>query len=204
MINFFKNFGKGILYILVLPVLAVALAIYAVAALFIFIYLAFKGLILFFTGRSLYEDFPEDVEAKKRLGLNKEEKLEPAMATNIEQYVETPKDDISTDPFYVPEYLRPSEEVEQEPEPEFEEEPEVEAQPSAPEEEETEDYNDPFMGLDRQQEQEPVAPQEETKIAEEDVISVQKTVQNDSILNISDIEDDEDEESDSGINIDFN
>lgn len=202
MINFFKNFGKGILYILVLPVLAIALAIYAVAALFIFIYLAFKGLILFFTGRSLYEDLPEDIEAKKRLGINKEEKLEPAMATNIEQYVETPNDDVSADPFYVPEYLRQNEEAE--PESEFENEPEIEEQPSTPEKEETEDYNDPFVGLDRQEEPEPEAPQEEPKIVDEDVISVQKTVQNDSILNISDIEDDEDEESDSGINIDFN
>ena len=30
MLNFFKNFGRGILYILVLPLLLVALAVYAV------------------------------------------------------------------------------------------------------------------------------------------------------------------------------
>ncbi len=67
MISFFKNFGKGVLYVLVLPFLLVGMAIYGVVALFIFIFLAIKGLVLFFTGRSLYEDLPEDIEAKKRL-----------------------------------------------------------------------------------------------------------------------------------------
>ena len=64
MINFLKSFAKGILYLLVLPAIIVALAIYAVVALVMFIYLAIKGIVLFFTGRSLYDDLPEDIEAR--------------------------------------------------------------------------------------------------------------------------------------------
>ena len=70
MISFFKNFARGVLYVLVLPALVVGLALYAVISIFVFIYLGIKGLILFFTGRSLYEDLPEDKEAKKRIELS--------------------------------------------------------------------------------------------------------------------------------------
>ena len=58
---------KLVLYVLVLPFLLVGMALYAVVAFFVFIFLSIKGLVLFFTGRSLYEDLPEDIEAKKRL-----------------------------------------------------------------------------------------------------------------------------------------
>ena len=119
MVSFFKNFGKGVLYVLVLPALLVGLIVYAVVALFVFIYLAIKGLILFFTGRSLYEDLPEDVEAKRILnrakGIVEEETIETkeqqpqVQEINEEVEEEEIKD---SDPFYVPEYLRqPQEEM---------------------------------------------------------------------------------------------
>ena len=76
MVSFFKNFAKGVLYVLVLPVLIIVLALYAVGALFVFIFLGIKGLVLFFTGRSLYEDLPEDKEAKRRLGILPPEEVE--------------------------------------------------------------------------------------------------------------------------------
>lgn len=83
MVNFFKNFGKGILYVLVLPFLLVILALYFGVSIIIFIYLGFKGIILFLTGRNLFGDFPEDIEAKKILNgepteLNQLEETEPS------------------------------------------------------------------------------------------------------------------------------
>ena len=199
MINFFKNFGKGILYIFVLPFLAVALAGYAVVALFIFIYLAIKGLVLFFTGRSLYEDLPEDIEAKKRLGIydKNEFKEETTTGPSVEQYEEAkPEDDISNDPFYVPEYLKTQEQLEETQT--FEEEPEIENELEENPEPETNVFEMPL-----EEEKQIIEEKPEEKKKTEDVISVEKTVQNDSILEISDI-DDEDDDSDSGIDIDFN
>lgn len=210
MINFFKNFGKGILYVLVLPVIIVALAIYAVVALFVFIFLAFKGLILFFTGRSLYEDLPEDKEAKKRLGIKdeKEERETPKVTpTDVSQYNEQANNDISTDPFYVPEYLRPKEENEEGPM-SFEEEPPVEQEPPLPVNNEIESEPEPETTifpnfLDEQKEPE-IEPEPEPERVEDEVISVEKTNQNATILDINEVEDEEESDSEEGIDIDFN
>ncbi len=67
MVNFFKNFAKGILYVLVLPFLLVILALYFGVSIIIFCYLGIKGIILFLTGRNLFGDFIEDIEAKRIL-----------------------------------------------------------------------------------------------------------------------------------------
>lgn len=64
---FFKKIGKGLLYIVVFPAYVVALCIAAIISLGGFIFLFFKSLVLFFTGRSLYEDLPEDKLAKQVL-----------------------------------------------------------------------------------------------------------------------------------------
>ena len=199
MINFFKNFGKGILYVLVLPLLLLALAGYAIVALFIFLFLAIKGLVLFFSGRSLYEDLPEDIEAKKRLGTYKEETNQPeSVVLTEEANNETPQDDLSADPFYVPEYLKQETQNEKA----FEEEPSV----SEPEEpkvmlddeytNEAEDLNSPVF-----EEKKVINPDQ---VEEDEVISLEKSSQNATILDINEIEDDEDEENNSGIDIDFN
>jgi hypothetical protein len=210
MINFFKNFGKGILYVLVLPLIIVALAIYGVVALFIFIYLAIKGLVLFFTGRSLYEDLPEDKEAKKRLGIKTEQEDKPLSQQapkDVEQYIEPNNDGINTDPFYVPEYLRPQEEVEEEPH-SFEEEPPVEHKASIqneseiePEPEREETIFPSFLDEEKEPE---IEEKEEPQILEEEVISLEKTNQNATILDINELDEADDNDSDDGINIDFN
>lgn len=203
MVSFFKNFGKGVLYVLVLPFLLVGMAIYAVVALFVFIFLAIKGLVLFFTGRSLYEDLPEDIEAKKRLA--------PASATN-EQTQVTNKDissalnigekeetkPISSDPFYVPEYLKsetdqveesiPEEVLISEPEPAFEPEPE-------PVIEETPKQKENIIRPSYEEEPDTFSDEPE------DEIVLEKTEQKSNILEIKDDEDDDEESS--GINIDF-
>lgn len=138
MLNFFKNFGKGILYVLVLPVLLVILVLYAVFALFGFIYLTIKGIILFFTGRSLFDDLPEDKKAKaiiKANTINPDDYVSDGDKPYVEEdnspKVEVVSRDIymneqpsQEDPFYVPEYLKPEEEkpiIEEEPVQEVEE-----------------------------------------------------------------------------------
>lgn len=183
MISFFKNFGKGILYVLVLPFLLAGMALYGVIAFFVFLFLSVKALVLFFSGRSLYEDLPEDIEAKKRLAAINNPNPQPTAQGNGEAVVVNTTPIItsteSADPFYVPEYLKDEgeiEEVEQTPviEETFEEEPATI--------EERKVYSEPVV--------------EE----QEDAIVIENTPQNSTILEVND---DEDDEGDSGVNIDF-
>ena len=64
MANFFKNFGKGLLYVIFFPVIIVGIVLYAVFGLFVFVFQFFKLIYLFFTGRTLFSDFEEDIAAK--------------------------------------------------------------------------------------------------------------------------------------------
>ena len=209
MASFFKNFGKGVLYVLVLPALLAGLAIYAVVALFVFIYLAIKGLILFFTGRSLYEDLPEDVEAKRILNRSKgiiedevkEKKEEEPLVQEVNDEVEEEPND--SDPFYVPEYLKQHQEETQEP---LVEESKEEPQPVAPEEPKEDNSVDPYEALRQPVDSQSIEIQKDEEKAEEAPIFPSKSSQNSNILHINEIDDmdDSDEEnSGSGINIDF-
>lgn len=203
MVSFFKNFAKGVLYVLVLPAIIAGLAVYAVVAFFVFIYLAIKGLILFFTGRSLYEDLPEDVKAKKILRGEPLDEPEPSTEPKVETINTGNSNEEETisnkemDPFYVPEYLRSGSIVKEE------------SEINTVEEEKLED----FIKEESQSEPTPVVSQQEESIhieqveeeVEEEPIIVQKSSQNSNILHISDIDnlDDSDEDNGSGINIDF-
>lgn len=165
MLTFFKNFGKGILYVLVLPFLLVGLAIYGVVAIFIFLFLAVKGLILFFTGRSLYEDLPEDKEAKRRIAIQNGEVFEEKPVTdNIAPEEPQVSNDIDNDTTYVPEYLKseilPNEKVEE----------------TSPETEEE-------------------APIEQVEEPEEIVENTPKNTQNTTILDINEEDDDDSDDS---------
>ena len=186
MLNFFKSFGKGILYVLVLPFLLVGLALYGVVAIFIFIFLAIKGLVLFFTGRSLYEDLPEDKEAKRRIAIANggvvEEENETEQEKQEEEPVqeETKEDSIDSDPFYVPHYLREDVQVEEAKEPVFEQ-PQEEEKP-----------------LFREPDPQPEEDVEET-IETEEIPS--KSSQNSAFSEIDG--DDEVDSDDSGITIDY-
>ena len=204
--NFFKNFGKGVLYILVLPLLIVGLAVYGVAAVFVFLFLAVKSLILFFTGRSLYEDLPEDIEAKKRLKIYSESAGGTTVISTEPIYGENP-DVQTTDPFYVPEYLKgtpeqeqPVEETQVQEEPVISE-PEPEPEP-APEASVIEERNQSVYDILTSDDEEVSVQPQETITEQEDTINIQKQPQNSVILDINEI-DDEDEEENSGINIDY-
>lgn len=63
--GFFKSFGKGLLYILVLPFFLIIISFFAIAGLFVFIYLFIASIVLFFMGRSLDIELPEDKKAKE-------------------------------------------------------------------------------------------------------------------------------------------
>lgn len=190
MVNFFKNFGKGVLYVLVTPFLLVGLALYGVGALFVFLFLAVKGLILFFTGRSLYEDLPEDKEAKRRLAgastTSQESNVQITPTTN-NSINEQPMDgNQSADPFYVPEYLKTDEMKE-----EMTEEQPLTTPKEQPDQEQLfEETNHSQVNN---------LPEDNVN---EDVITVQKNPQNETIIKISDIDEDDDNDS-SGINIDY-
>ena len=193
MLNLFKNFGKGILYVLVLPFLLVGLAIYAVVAIFIFIYLAIKGLILFFTGRSLYEDLPEDKEAKRRIALANGVPLEEA--SNIDEEPSEPEpeqkqDDIDNDPFYVPHYLKDEVQIEEPAEPEQEPEPEPEQYYDEPVQQEQAAFEEPISEPEPEAEE----PQEIEEIPS-------KSSQNSAFLEIN--EEDDSDSDDDGISIKY-
>ena len=135
--SLFKSFGKGILYLLVLPFLLIILAIYAVVGLVVFIILGIKGLVLFFTGRSLFDDLPEDKKAKEIIASMATPKAEATLAASTNSgtiategnkslssnpSVYTNPNEVDEDPFYVPECLKSTPRVEEEPKEEINEE----------------------------------------------------------------------------------
>ena len=72
-----KRFLSGLFYLAVLPGLLIILAIYAVVGLVMFIVIGVKSVILFFTGRNIFGDLPEDLKAKEILEKMEEEKETP-------------------------------------------------------------------------------------------------------------------------------
>ena len=69
--NLFKTFGKGILYIIGFPFFILALVIFGVVGLFLFIFQLFKAIFYFFSGQKFFPELPED----KQLRLQREAAL---------------------------------------------------------------------------------------------------------------------------------
>lgn len=84
MANFFKGLAKGLLYVLFFPFGIVAILLYGVFGIFVFVFQFFKLIFLFFTGRNLQSDLPEDIEVKKiiemKSGKVEEEKKDLSMS----------------------------------------------------------------------------------------------------------------------------
>ena len=57
-------FGKGILYVIGFPFFIVALLIFGVVGIFLFIFQLFKSIIYFFTGQKFFPELPEDKELR--------------------------------------------------------------------------------------------------------------------------------------------
>lgn len=68
MLEFLKRCGLGVLYVIAAPFAVALLALFAVLGIFVFLFMLGKSLIMFFSGRSVFDDLPEDIEAKRRLG----------------------------------------------------------------------------------------------------------------------------------------
>lgn len=69
MLDFLKRFGLGIVYVLLSPFIALFLILWALYALIIFFVQLFKSVKSFFSGHKFFEEFPEDIEAKRILEL---------------------------------------------------------------------------------------------------------------------------------------
>ena len=135
MVNLLKSFGKGILYVIGLPFFLLALLLYGIYGIFLFLFMLFKGIILFFTGRSLFEDLPEDRKAKEILHPTPkvEEKpqiLEQPAPTKVEE--KTPQKELEIIPTPI---------IEKEPEPinipEDDDDLDIEPEPEPVEEDQT-------------------------------------------------------------------
>jgi len=66
MIGLLKAFGKGLLYVIGFPFFLLALAIFAVIGLFLFIYQIIRSIIYFFTGQKFFPELEEDKELRLR------------------------------------------------------------------------------------------------------------------------------------------
>ena len=88
MIKLLKTFGKGLLYVIGFPFFIVALLVFAVIGVFLFLYQIAKSVIDFFTGRKFFPELPEDRE----LRMKKEDAEAVLEAQN--QSAEQPSDDI--------------------------------------------------------------------------------------------------------------
>ena len=86
MASFFKNFGRGILYVLSFPFIILGIALYAVFGLFVFIFQFGKLIFLFFTGRTLFSDLEEDIKAKailQNVNVTPEEEAKPSTSLSL-------------------------------------------------------------------------------------------------------------------------
>ena len=89
MVDLLKAFGRGIIYVLCFPFFVVALAIFAVIGLLAFLFQLIKSIIFFFTGQKFFPELPEDKEL--RLMQEAEEaKRNPQPQAQTQQSVNTP------------------------------------------------------------------------------------------------------------------
>ena len=111
MSSVFKTFGRGLLYVVLFPLLVVGIAIYAVLGIFIYLFQLGKLIYLFFTGRTLFSDLEEDIALKAKLAANAPEENKES---ELSLYP-------SDSPIYTSGYMSPTYEDKEKPEPEYEE-----------------------------------------------------------------------------------
>ena len=102
MISILKSVVKGLFYVLFFPTGLLAILLYAVFGIFVFIYRLIKLTILFFTGRNLKNELPEDEEVKKILESNNSTEEEKATENVFNVY---PSDN---DMYKTNEYVSPT------------------------------------------------------------------------------------------------
>ena len=229
MVNLLKTFGKGILYIIGFPFFVVALLIFGVIGIFLFIFHLFKSIIFFFTGQKFFPELPEDKELRLKQeaayaaahpeeniidqGPSLQENSEPVPPPMIEQvaFSEEPEYEkpIYQEAKYRPLYEEPTynepkvEEPVREQEPETNIEPEVEEQASALEEasfEQPEEEEDILNELTRDEPEHSIDTSLEEKKEEPEDEELEQYVPKGSTY-LDDIE--EDDASTGGVDIDY-
>lgn len=75
----FKTLAYGFLYLVLSPVIVLILALGLVFGLIVFVVQFFKEIVVFFTGRTLFSDYPEDIEAKRRKSLRNQAMGNPSV-----------------------------------------------------------------------------------------------------------------------------
>ena len=102
MIGLLKMFGKGILYVIGFPFFVLALLLFGLVGVFLFIFQLIKSIFYFFTGRKFFPELPEDKELRlmkeKAAGMNnqEEEKEESPVNDTPVQTVNTASEPIIT------------------------------------------------------------------------------------------------------------
>ena len=94
MMSVLKNVGKGILYIIGLPFFLLILVGTGIAGIFVLVFMFFKSIILFFTGRSLDDELPEDRKARMiKEGGNPNDSLrdEPMVSSQVYEQPKAPQ-----------------------------------------------------------------------------------------------------------------
>ena len=79
MIGFFKKIGKGLGYIFFVPLYLALICVIGAVGIVLLFFLFVKALYLFFTGRSMHDDLPEDVKAKEILKRSNPNYVEPSL-----------------------------------------------------------------------------------------------------------------------------
>lgn len=105
MASFFKTFGKGVLAVVLIPVFLVVLVLFAIFGLLGFIYMSLKSVVLFFTGRKLNDDLPEDKKAKETIA-RLSHQITNENYSNVVNPQPQPQTIKEQDPFYIPEYMK--------------------------------------------------------------------------------------------------
>lgn len=149
--KFIKMIGRGILYIFLCPLLILLVALFSIVGIFIFLFLCVKSVFLFFYGKTIFSDLPEDIEARRILS----EKLDNNVETNvdIEENKEESKPEIlsvypSDSNMYKSEYNRPLENEEN----------------SAPQENKLDESREPFAKQENPEEIHIESPKKEEEI----------------------------------------
>jgi len=183
-----KKFGQGILYLFVLPLLLVAVAIFGVYGIFLFIILMIKSIILFFKGKSLQSDLPEDIEAKRILY---PEKVEPKAEVEEREpiyIVDRDTDRIDEDRMaarYAIEEEKARRAIEEDRRKEIE---------TSYDEEEEDDFDEEPLLLDNEEKIEPNIEDDSEEVEEED-FEEEEDVESEK-LTVDELMDDEEEEED--------
>ena len=67
MLSFLKTFGLGVLYVILLPVIALFFVLYAIYCIFVYFVMFIIAVVKFFKGESIFDPLPEDIIAQERM-----------------------------------------------------------------------------------------------------------------------------------------